>query len=254
MNIILESARAYHITGMARIVEEDRELAWAEKHIYKDRDLKWILGNFVQADKSNSNGHIFPLEDLKVAQQTINNKPLNMLHRQNHIVGHYVAVEMLFPVEAGASDPNAINVPYIEALAAFYRYYFPEEYRAIEIAHSEGALAFSMECVPASLVCAADGCGLEFPYKGRAHESYCDHLREPAAPRRLRNPHFTAGALILPPVKPGWDKANVKELSEMLEAQIDPESIHREIRSATPHLDPKAWESMMAAIIEQARS
>lgn len=282
MSIIYEGQRAIHFATSAHLVQSwgEREIAWAEKHVRKDENLSWILGNFVMADLANDNGHIFPLEDLKTAQGTIKDKPLNLLHHPHKIVGHYVAAEMLYPTgEDAAHAPaathrtckkcgahmakdastcpscgakweaaaSAVEVPYVEALAAFYKYYFPEKHVEIEEAHAEGGLFYSMECVPSSLICAADGCGQEFAYKGRTDESYCDHLMQPVAKRALIKPHFTGGALIIPPVRPGWKKADITEISKMLE-QAEPMLEAEESRSED------LWARLMFALQEQART
>lgn len=239
-------SNSVHLAGRAFLLDgADREMAWAEKHVRADKNLKWILGNYVMADQANSNGHIFPLEDLKTyGQATIPNKPLNMLHIPDRIVGHYAAVEMLYPM--GASEE--VSSPYIQALAAYYYYYFEDTYREIEKAHREGQLFFSMESVPASLVCAAEGCGLEFAYAGRQHESYCAHLQEPIAARQLKQPHFTGGALIIPPVRPGWKSADIHELSRVFE---EAETTYNQVVAAAPHLDPRNWELIMLTLISR---
>jgi hypothetical protein len=283
---MIESARALHLGGRAVLLDAgDRECAWAEKWIRHDPDLKWILGNYVEADNANSNGHIFPLEDLKANSETIGHKPLNMLHEPHKIVGHYAAIEMLYPMDSAAKAPAASHrtckgcgahmakdagkcqscgkgweaadadpKPYVEALSAFYRYYFPEEYSAVEKAHREGSLFYSMEAVPKTLTCAAaDGCGQEFAYKGRIHESYCAHLHEPVAMRRLNQPHFKGGAIIIPPVSPGWKGADIKELSALIEASgDDAERLYEGFKSEAPHLSPAQWEAAMAALLKLA--
>lgn len=249
MPVIVEGRRALYIGAQAHLIEEDRELAWAEKHVTTQPDLKWILGNFVEADNANENGHIFPLEDLKAAQPSIANKPLNMLHRPHQIVGHYVATEMLWPTGEGAAEADAF--PHVEALSAFYRYYFPEMLTLIEHAHKTGSLFYSMECVPAKIGCPVEGCGLEFDYEGRSDPSYCDHVNESRSRKVLRGPHFTAGAIIVPPVKPGWRRADITELSGLIEDNLaEAETAYGQIEKEFPHLDPVSWESMMAHLLE----
>lgn len=246
-NVIVEGRQGLYLAGRASLVEDSREIAWAEQHVRHDPDLKWVLGNYVEADNANSNGHIFPLEDLKDAQGTISNKPLNMLHQERRIVGHYVGAEMLYPTEGSTS------YPYVEALAAFYRYYFPDEYEVVEAAHKEGALFFSMEAAPQELACAAEGCGLTFAYRGRKHDSYCAHLQEPVARRRLIKPHFKGGALIIPPIRPGWTNADVKELSALVERDVEmAEHVYEQVKDAAPHLEARIWEALMGLILEEA--
>lgn len=241
MSVLIENEGGILVGGRAILLDDARECAWAEKYVRHDPDLKWVLGNYVEADNANDNGHIFPLDDLKASQATIFNKPLNMLHQYRRIVGNFAGAELLYPME---QDAKASTKPYVEALAAFYRYYFPEEYKAIEEAHAEGSLFYSMEAVPKTLTCAEPGCDLEFAYRGRIHDSYCAHLQEPVARRKLNRPHFKGGAIIIPPVSPGWSGADIKELSELM-AQPAAEAVYEACKEAAPHLSSQEWESVM---------
>lgn len=246
--ITFESQSKFYVGTSARLVETERELAWAEKHVQQNKALRWILGNFVESSKANSNGHIFPLEQLEAAKTSVVHSPLNMLHRAHHIVGHYAAVEMIYPKGVQADD-GVIENPYLEALAAFYSYYFPEEYADVEKAHSEGSLAFSMEAVPETITCPT--CTKEFAYDGRSSPTYCSDLQVPGAAKRLNKPHFTAGALILPPVRPGWKQAKVTELSSLIERYShEAEIAYDQVKAEFPHLDPRSWEAMMAQILK----
>lgn len=244
--IVVEHKNKLILGAQAFIVgEDDREIAWAEKHVRKDNDLRWILGNFVEADRANSNGHIFPLDDLKAAVETIPNKPLNMLHRMQRNVGTFVAAELLHP-EMKADAGNA----YIEALAAFWRSIFPEEAYVIEAAHKDGSLFYSMECMPETLTC-ADGCGQTFAYMGPVHDSYCDHLKKSrVAAKVLNKPHFNGGALIVPPVQPGWKRADITELSNLIEENLEEaEALYEAIKNEFSHLEPNQWEQMMSIVM-----
>src|ERR1035438_1430391 len=115
----IERGDRFLLGARAVLVEDSKELAWAEKYVRHDPDLKWVLGNFVEADNANQNGHIFPLDDLKVARASIPNKPLNILHQGNYIVGAFTAAEMLWPEsDSAVSADQQLTHPYIEALAA----------------------------------------------------------------------------------------------------------------------------------------
>lgn len=297
MSVIVEGRKVLHIAAPARIVEEGRELAWAETHIRKSPDMAWVLGNYVEADNANSNGHIFPLADLQETLPTIAHKPLNLLHRPHQIVGAFVASELLYPKAATAAEdeegptvlcakcgerrpttkascpncgetevvPNdddgigdaekqmaALDThPHVEALAGLWKYYFPDVFDMVEAAYKDGALAYSMECVPETVGC-VDGCG-PFPYMGRTDESYCDHLNEKGSRKKLYKPRFTAGALIIPPVRPGWKHADVKELSKLIEEDIEAaERTYDEFSNSMPHLSPREWESLMQMVLVAA--
>lgn len=251
MQTIVEREHSFLVGAPAFVVEDGRELAWAEKYVRKDPDLKWILGNFIQTDAANDNGHIFPLDDVKKTQASIFYKPLNMLHHGNYVVGAFAGAELIEATAETADDSGATGT--VEALAAFWRAFFEEEYALVEAAHKEGALYYSMECVPMSLTCPADGCGLTAAYMGRNHQSYCDHMNAPRGPKRLNMPHFNAGALIIPPVRPGWKGADVKELSALMNNNADmAEKVYAGLETEMPHLDAKQWEAMMQQIVVQA--
>jgi hypothetical protein len=251
---IVERDHSFLVGARASVVDAtDRMEAWAEKYVRKDADIKWILGNFIQTDAANDNGHIFPLDDVKQTQQSIFYKPLNMLHHGNYIVGCFAGAELLEDGAAGeaAHDEGATGT--VEALAAFWRNFFPEEYALVEAAHNEGALYYSMECVPVSLTCPQEDCKITAAYMGRQHESYCDHMNAPRGPKRLNMPHFNAGALIIPPVRPGWKGADVKELSALMNKNADlAERVYAGLETDMPNLDAKAWEAMMQHIVAEA--
>jgi hypothetical protein len=246
--VLVEGARSVFLGCQAFLVDDSRELAWAEKYVRKHPTLRYLIGRYVEADNANSNGHIFDLKELETAQHDIAHTPLNLLHRPNYIVGHYVAAELMFPTEAGEAAAN----PHIEALAVFYRYYFPSEFATIEKAHNEGSLYFSMECVPKSITCAGV-CGLEFAYNGRASPTYCAHLNEPGAKRRLHQPNFTGGALIVPPVKPGWKRADITQLSALMaEHAVEADRIHKEVKSEMPDMTAAQWEGTVHQLVVMA--
>lgn len=252
MSVIVEGERGVYMGAQAWLLEDDRELAWAENHIVRNAAYKWVLGKFVEADSPNDNGHLFPLEELRDWQRTVAYAPLNMLHRPHHIVGSFVATEMMYPA-GGAEAAAAGQHPYLEALAAMWRYYFPDEFRAVEEAHRQGSLFLSMECVPSALGCVTDGCGKEFAYDGRTSASYCDHLNAPGSIKRLRQPHFTGGALIIPPTRPGWKKADVTQLSSLIEEHLkEADAVYAGIAQEFPHLDARQWEGLMATVLEIA--
>jgi hypothetical protein len=247
--VLVEGARSVFLGTQAFLVDDDRELAWAEKHVRKHPTLRYLIGRYVEADNANSNGHIFDLKELEAAQHDIAHTPLNLLHRPNYIVGHYVAAELMFPTEAAGE--GMVN-PYVEALGVFYRYYFPAEFAVIEKAHKEGSLYFSMECVPKSITCAAI-CGQEYAYDGRSSPTYCAHLNQPGAKRRLNGPNFTGGALIVPPVKPGWQRADVTQLSALMAEHADEaDRIYEEVKTEMPEMSSQQWEGTVHQLIVMA--
>jgi hypothetical protein len=52
MTVIVERSASYLLADQAFLLEEDRELAWAEKHVIRNPAYKWVLGKFVQTEPS----------------------------------------------------------------------------------------------------------------------------------------------------------------------------------------------------------
>lgn len=156
---------------------------------------------------------------------------------------------MVDSLQAGASDAG-LNA-YVEALGVFWRHYFPEEFALVEAAHAEGKLYYSMECIPSQIQCAgANGCGETFQYAGRVSETYCAHLKDGVSDKHLINPHFTAGAILVPPVRPGWSNADIHSLVAK-HAELA-ENIYDGVVADMNHLAPKEWEILMAQLLALA--
>lgn len=147
-----------------------------------------------------------------------------------------------------ASALTASLNPYIESLGVVWRHYFPEEHMLIARAHQEGSLYYSMECVPSHVQCTGDGgCEQTFEYAGRISPTYCDHLNKTTSDKFLINPHFTAGAIIVPPVSPGWANADIHSLVAK-QAELA-ERVYEGVKEELPHLDAAQWEGLMAELL-----
>ena len=174
----------------------------------------------------------------------------------NRRVGAFAAAELVYPNESAAEGSGN---PIIEALAAFWEYYERDLWPSIQMAHREGTLFFSMEAVPQSLTCKGkgdfEGCGQTYEYAGRQSPTYCDHLNLSASRKILHKPVFTGGALITPGTKPGWRNAHIKELSKLIEDELDQaDLLFREIADEAPHMNTLQIENVMAWFLAQANS
>jgi hypothetical protein len=245
---VYEGEKSIFLGARAYLIENDRDTAWAERKIHFNPAYKWVLGKYVEADNANNNGQLWTLPDLRASQKTITYAPMNMLHHQHKVVGAFVDTEMMYP--AGDAAAAGVN-PYIEALGVFWKYYFPEELGLVEAAHAMGQLFFSMECVSESVTCHGEtGCGQTFAYAGPKSSSYCDHINGDTAAKRLDKPHFLAGALLIPPVKPGWSGAEIRDLSGMVkEHATQAEHLYNSFKEESPHLSPQEWEYMMGQVL-----
>lgn len=213
-SLVVEKSDSVIIASRAVILPEDREVAssWASKYVYRNPGFKWILGNFAEADNPNRNHQLMEFTQLSAAQDSIRHTPMNMIHTKK-AVGTFVSGEMIYPNDV---DRN-VN-PYLEALSVFWKYAYGDEYKVVEMAHEGGQLFYSMEAVPSSLTCVGEfGCGAEFAYRGPKSDTYCDHINNLVSDRQMNDPVFVGGALIVPPVKPGWSNAAIKELAAFVD-------------------------------------
>lgn len=258
--IVVEQANSVVIASRAWLVEDpdEIEMAWAEELVRDNKLYAWLLGKYVGANEPNANGHIFDAGELVTAVDSLAYAPLNMLHRPHSIMGTYAGARLIHPTEGAAADLDGVN-PFVKSLAAFWRYYFQKDYRAIQRAHKEGTLAQSMECLPESVTCMNSVCGQTFAYAGRHDDSYCAHLNTATPPRRLNLPHFSGGGIILPPARPAWRAARITELqaagrARMAAAELDgtAEGLYRQVAAEFAHLGPLQWEEAMALIMAMA--
>ncbi len=234
--IIQEKDDHILLVEQAIIVSDDMDSAsWASRHMYANPGIKWVIGNYAEADEANRNGTMFAFEDFKAAQQTVAHSPMNIDHQQNRIVGTWIASEMIYPRTEQADA--RMNNPYLQVLGAYWRKKFPDTLKRVEAAFDSGMLAISMEAVGESVTCAGDeGCGKNFPYRGPFHPSYCEHINSRTSAKQVNKPQFRGGALILPPNRPGWAKGSVEEMAaEFSDQQI--EDLVEQVETTFPNLD-----------------
>lgn len=237
----------------AHIVQEAEELAWAEQYVTKNSNYKWILGKYAEAENANRNRQFMTETNLKHAQDYLDHAPLNINHTPK-IVGAFAASQMIFPTPEQAAE--GIH-PYLEALSAMWKARFPEEFEDVEKAHRSNSLFYSMEARPERIHCGGEhGCDQEFAYIARTDPSYCTHLNNftPGILRDMLNPRFMGGALIIPPVRPGWGEATIEEISSFVKDRDDElHKLETEIALEAPEASPQTWETLaihVAAIAE----
>lgn len=247
MTVVVEGSNGFYFGSRAYIVDQSVEKAWAEKHVIENRAHSYILGKFVEADRANNNKQYFSLDGLRMGQPTIAHSPMNIDHIPRKIVGAYVASDFVYPTGEGAADFH----PYIEALGVFWKAHYPEEWAKVQEAHAQGHLFFSMECVPQQIGCIGEGgCGEVFEYAGTQSETYCEHLNNRTSEKDLIKPHFTAGAILLPPVQPGWSDANIHSLvARHAEAAS---KTYDAVADEMDNLGPTQWEFLMGELLKFA--
>lgn len=254
MTAIYEGARGIYLATQVQILDTSKELAWAESHVVENPHLKWMLGRYAEADRPNQNRQHFAMSNLKFGQPLLTHAPLNINHGPL-VVGAFVASEIVYPMNEESEE--GLN-PFMEALSVFWKHYFPDEYRVVESAHKSGNLFYSMECVPKSIGCTgANGCNKYFDYDGRRSHTYCACLNDPnsGVEKDLVEPHFAGGALIVPPVRPGWHRADIKQISQIVHDHAEAvERLYADIEVTAPESEAEMWEAVMLDIIREAET
>lgn len=185
-----------------------REVAYAHEAFL------YLHGRFVEAEHANANGAFWSTADLQMGEPTVAGGPLNWLHEERKVIGALLTGDLV-KVDRQASASGAVVGNHIASTAAVWRFLYPEEARTIEKAAADRQLFYSMECVSREVEC-VDGCGASFPYATYITEKakLCEHLREHSSTRRFVDPVFLGGAIIVPPIRPGWANADVEVVKQ----------------------------------------
>lgn len=147
--------------------------------------------------------------------------------------------------ETAASDSR----PYIAAVGAVWRYIYPEETAALQLASETGSLYWSMECVAEEVACVSDGnlqgCGQTFGYMDAIRQQACEHINNRTSARRMVNPSFLGGAVIVPPVKPGWGEARMEVMRQA-------SALAEQAEAASIGMSATDFELLMAQVVKYA--
>ena len=152
----------------------------------------WLRGNYVEADRPNSNGDSWTAGELSIKSLTPMFCPVTVMHDPRTAVGLIADTQLKLPKE-DQSVPRAR----IETTLAIWAHRFPNT--AEEIAHNyeAGTLMQSMECKAPHYSCLACGQTFHKLPDGRERENWCEHLAEnPNAGRILGGVTFTGAGLI----------------------------------------------------------
>jgi hypothetical protein len=239
---VFERNNKVYLNAQARIISDPeelpRELAFALKGQRLNPQFVWVSGRFVQGEQMNSNGQFWTTDDLKSGEYSIQYTPLNVLHEWQYPIGTIVETKLVHREAAAEGE----LLPEIQALSLIWAANFPQVAEAAREAHGKGKLWYSMECTGAAKQCLT--CNNTYEW---AAARFCAHLEESkTAPRRFIDPIFHGGALIFPPVEPGWVDADIEEVAKAAREYADrkpvsyasplPEGIDDGERAALEHL------------------
>lgn len=157
---------------------------------------------------------------------------------------------------ATAAEETTQGTMKIEALSGLWSHIFPFEAALTQQADDAGMLFYSMECRGTHLTCAGDeGCGETFEYM--AVDSHCEHIKDRSSIRHIVNPTFRGGAIIVPPVKPGWSNASASIYSAAVSEEAakfaeQNEEQYKSLVADGANLTASAWEMLMGQVIAVA--
>jgi len=214
--------------------------------------IKWIAGDFVEADNPNQNKQFWTKDDLAMGEYSIKYAPLNMLHKQRQPVGFFASTRTIDLSQDKASTGTAK----IEALSGLWSHIFPFESAVVDQADEAGSLFYSMEVRGTHVHCAGEnGCDKQFEYM--KPEDHCSHIKERTSIRHIVNPTFRGGALIIPPVKPGWASAHANVYEQAIRDEASryaelTEVAYRQVTDGGSEVSPAAWEHLMATVISMS--
>lgn len=171
----------------------------------------YLNGRFVEADTPNGNNALWTTQDLELGQPTVAGGPLNWLHQERKIIGTLLDGTLVESDREAAGGGGIGN--HIVSNAVLWEFLFPQEALSVQRAAEQDSLFFSMECLSREVMCVS-GCGESFSYADYNANRACAHLRERSNVRRFVDPLFLGGAIIVPPVQPGWSRANVDVLGK----------------------------------------
>lgn len=255
---VLLTASATAVQSMTDYPE--RELAAEYEKAAGNPALMHLTGRFVEAEKANVNGAFWSTADLDYGEKTPIHAPVNYLHRSRHVIGAFTDSKLIRPPLATAEQAANGGRPFLAVNAVLWREFFPYEARIVEMASDKRKLFWSMECQSRTIRCetssdgALQGCGNEYPFKqvmsAATNNTVCTHLRERASQRHFVMPRFNAGAVIVPPVNPGWKAAHAEV---RVEAEALAEATFSEAASSRGY-DDETLVDLMARIVEFGRS
>lgn len=133
------------------------------------KDLMYIKFELLHANVNRNKDNFLP-EELKVAYNTIVNKPINWEHRPSENIGHIYNSEYIPYEESAEASTVDIKTDKIVCEGVIYKYKIPARAKEIQERHQKKDLFFSMETYFDEAECSV--CGQRFDHEG----AYCTHL------------------------------------------------------------------------------
>lgn len=215
---------------------EIEEFAFAQelKKGAPNPNIKWLQGQYVEADAPNKNGQQWTAGEIAIKSLTPMFMPVTVMHDPRTAVGLIADTKLLTP------EKDSVPRARIDNSLAIWAHRFPEVAEEIDANYQQGSLMQSMEAISPAYSCAE--CGQVFQkLPGRAERAnWCEHLSEAAGAgaRILLNVVFTGTGLIFG--TRGKEGANPNAHLDVFQAEVAEfhEKAHKETgRAGTKRSD-----------------
>lgn len=173
---------------------EIEEFAFAQelKKGAPNPNIKWLQGQYVEADTPNKNGQQWTAGEVAIKSLTPMFMPVTVMHDPRTAVGLIADTKLLTP------EKDSVPRSRIDNTLAIWGHRFPEVAEEIDANYEQGTLMQSMEAISPAYACGE--CGQVFQKLPEQAEraNWCEHLlgKNGDATRTLLNVVFTGTGLI----------------------------------------------------------
>lgn len=188
--------RVYLVADVAPVTPRDEEIAdYAFGKALMDAapnpNISWFRGRYVEADRPNDNGAMWPSSELAIASVTPMLMPVTVMHDPRTAVGLIADIAL-------RHKSDEVPRSRLDSVLGVWAHRFPDVVEEAQANYAAGTLMQSMECLPQSYDCGS--CGKSYPKLpgGAEKANWCTHLRDEYAStaRIMRNVTFTGTGLI----------------------------------------------------------
>jgi hypothetical protein len=136
-----------------------------------NENLRWLQGQYVEADNPNANGAQWTASELAIKNMTPVLCPVTVMHDPRTAVGTIADAKLL--------TPEADQVPRarIDTIIALWAHRFPEVVEEADHNAEQGTLMQSMECYSPWYECSACGMAFHKLPQGAEQAQWCQHLK-----------------------------------------------------------------------------
>jgi hypothetical protein len=155
-------------------------------------NIKWLQGQYVEADTKNKNGQMWTAGELAIKSVTPMFMPVTVMHDVRSAVGVIADTRLLVP------DKDGVPRARLDNTLAMWAHRFPEVAEEVDENYRQGTLMQSMECISPYYDCAECGQTFQKLPGGEEKANWCAHLMEAAGfgTRILRGVVFTGTGLL----------------------------------------------------------